>query len=282
MTAFSAPLLVSRALQLSALSQFVSWASPATRPGAIPRRDVFHGARLRSPSFSCTSPPSLLGDLPLTPESLTRSRGYVLNLTAFAIYAAQYAPSVYAESLDQVLATLVAGRRLEPIARFLRRVGSAFCAVAATRGASNGLPTLGPNWPRISGLAVYIFSATASVLALAECILAEQAVNVAEWGIPRLDQQFNNPSMTVTSLRAAVLLVLLVGAGLVVFIAIRMRILARRASIPMRVRTWKLHLPAGDWRANEKLDKVEQCHRHGCNCPAECEALQYCRSCTCC
>jgi hypothetical protein len=136
---------------------------------------------------------------------------------------------------QEVVAILTAGRRLEPIARFFRRVAGALCAVAVTEVAAS-INLIAVRKPiGLLSLAVYAFSAVASVLALADCVLAEQLVIPTEWKIPRLDDQFNT-SETVATLSAVVLLVLLVGAGFVISAATRTKISAHRARALSQVR----------------------------------------------
>lgn len=202
----------------------------------------------RSPA-SALLPPSPVSSPSRRPKSsprkltcLLRSRSYTLGVVAYAIHAVQYTPSSYASTTDEALARQVAGKRIEPVARFLRRVAGALVtvAVAELAGSVSLISKGGPL--RVSRAAVYVFSAAASALGLAACVLAEQLVDTADWNLPRLDDQFNTTT-PISTLIAVALVLLLVGALLAFLAAAKATAAAIKAHVLSQVRpTLHAHL----------------------------------------
>ena len=137
-------------------------------------------------------------------------------MTAYAIYGFFYSQGAYA--VDDIFALLLEARRLEPIGRFFRRVAAAVCAVMVADIAGSIGMVVSQNPLRLPRAGVYVSSIIASVLALAECILAARLANTEE--NPRLDDQFNT-NVTVATLAAAAIIVLILGAMLVLLTAVK-------------------------------------------------------------
>ncbi|KAK3353966.1 hypothetical protein B0T25DRAFT_223654 [Lasiosphaeria hispida] len=160
---------------------------------------------------------------------------YALGITTSAIYAWRYHPAAYAsDDPDRTTAVMAAGHRLEPVARFFRRVASALCAVMVVEVAGT-ISFIAAQKPlRPLRVAVYLSSGSASVLALADCILAEQLVDVTDDSTSRLDDQFIT-SRTVAALSAVVLLMLILGAWLVLLTAIKAVMVAHKRHVLLKV-----------------------------------------------
>jgi hypothetical protein len=172
-------------------------------------------------------------------------------MTASAIYTYLFSsPALY---LDDERPLLLDARRLEPVGRCLRRVGGAVCGVMLVQVAASIGLVVGYAIPPLPLACVYVASAIASVLALAECIAAEVFLNGPgnvlnrTYSLPRLDDQFNGSSIAMV-LGAAAVLTLSVGAVATVAVA------------------WGVNRAAGKFR---ELEVVSACaetkdDEHGC------------------
>lgn len=127
------------------------------------------------------------------------------------MYAFFYGPYKISYYYYNLFDHLVHARRIEPIGRFLRRIGAALCAIALaeTAGSISLLSSrAGHNPLRTHSAVVFVCSTIASGLALAECVLVAQQANAKE--NPRLDDMFNK-GLTAAAVAASTILVLIVG-----------------------------------------------------------------------